>query len=154
MKTLDELKIRFCNDFAELKVSISAIHRHLVNNCHFILKRLEKITAVRNSDSVIALRKAIIEQFQSMEDLDVVKNCVFIDEADFNLHIQRNFGRSFQGKPTKGTIPTRKSVTFTILGAISQAGIIDISVKKPEAVSAKKRKTDGKEIKVDSKFGN
>jgi hypothetical protein len=63
LKTLDELKIRFCNDFAELKVSISAIHRHLVNNCHFTLKRLEKITAVRKSDRVIALRKAIIEQF-------------------------------------------------------------------------------------------
>lgn len=87
---------------------------------------LEKITVARNSDRVVALLKAIIEQLQSMKDLDFAKNCVFTDEADFNLHTLRNFGRSFQGKPAKGTIPTGKGVTFTILYAVSQAGIIDI----------------------------
>lgn len=124
-----------------------------MNNCHFTLKKLEKITAARNSDRVIALRKAIIEQFQSMEDLDFAKNCVFVDEAGFNLHTQRNFGRSLKRKSAKAVIPTGKGVTFTISGAISQAGIIDISVKKPEAVSAKKRKADGKEVKVNGKVG-
>ncbi|KAL1925911.1 hypothetical protein VTP01DRAFT_7250 [Rhizomucor pusillus] len=70
-----------------------------------------------------------------MEDLDFAKNCVFVDEAGFNLHTQRNFGRSLKRKSAKAVIPT------------------DISVKKPEAVSAKKRKADGKEVKVNGKVG-
>ena|ERR1700731_2855322 len=70
-------------------------------------------------------------------------NCVFIDEAGFNLHTQRNYGRSRKGTPAKGTIPTSKGVTITILGVISQAGVIDISLRKPQAVSvSKKRKAN------------
>ena len=70
-------------------------------------------------------------------------NCVFIDEAGFNLHTQRNYGRSRKGTPAKGTIPTSKGVTITILGALSQAGVIDISLRKPQAVSvSKKRKAN------------
>lgn len=88
-----------------------------------------------------------------MKDLDFAKNYVFTDEAGFNLHTLRNFGRSFQGKPAKGTIPTGKGVTFTILYAVSQAGIIDIWVKKTRNSFSEKRKTDGKEIKVNGKFG-
>lgn len=53
--------------------------------------------------------------------MDVFKNCVFIDEAGFNLHTQRNHGRSLKDTPTKSTVPTGKGVTFTILGTISQS---------------------------------
>ena len=57
--------------------------------------------------------------------------------------VHRNYGRSRNGTPAKGTIPTAKGVTITILGAISQAGVIDISLKKPQAVSiSKKRKAN------------
>jgi hypothetical protein len=53
-------------------------------------------------------------------DLDFARNCVFIDEAGFNLHTQRNHGRSRKGAPAKGIVPTEKGITFTLLGAISQ----------------------------------
>src|ERR1700733_11532125 len=40
-----------------------------------------------------------------------------------------------------------KGVTITILGSISDAGVIDISLRKPQAVStSKKRKVDGKAV--------
>jgi transposase len=149
---LDELKLKLCEKFEGLKISISAIHRHLVHKHNITLKKLEKIPAARNSDRVIALRKAIIEQYKSEADMDFSKNCVFIDEAGFNLHTQRNHGRSLKGTPAKSTVLTGKGVTFTILGAISQAGIINIGVKKPESAS-KKRKADGKEIKINGKVG-
>lgn len=72
--------------------------------------------------------------------LEFVKNCVFIDEAGFNLYTQRNHGRSYKGKPAKNIVPTGKDVTFTILGAIPQAGIINVGVKKPESASSKKER--------------
>ena len=52
---------------------------------------------------------------------------MFINEAGFNLHTQRNHGCSRRGTPAKGTIPTAKGVTITILGAISDAGVTDIT---------------------------
>lgn len=150
---LDELKLKLCEKFEGLKISISAIHKHLVHKHNITLKKLDKIPAARNFDRVIALRKAIVEQYKSDADMDFSKNCVFIDEAGFNLHTQRNHGRSLKGTPAKGTVPTGKGVTFTILGAISQAGIINIGVKKPESASSKKRRADGKEVKINGKVG-
>ncbi|CEP19292.1 hypothetical protein [Parasitella parasitica] len=94
---LDELKLKLCEKFEGLKISISAIHRHLVHKHNITLKKLEKIPAVRNSDRVIALRKAIVEQYKRDADKDFSKNCVFIDEAGFNLHTQRSHGRSSKG---------------------------------------------------------
>ena len=84
-----------------------------------------------------------------MQDLDFVLKCVFIDESGFNFHIQRNFGRSLKGTPARATVPTRRGVTVSILGAISEAGVIDISLKKPQtATVVKKRKGTGKVVSV------
>jgi hypothetical protein len=80
---------------------------------------------------------------RSDSELDYGKNCIFIDEVGFNLHTQRKYGRSPRGTPAKGIVPTAKGIAITILGAISQAGAIDISLKKPQAVSiSKKRKSN------------
>jgi hypothetical protein len=101
------------------------------------------LPAARNSDRVLKLRRERIEEWEANPELDYRKNCVFIDEAGFNLHTQRNYGRSRKGTPAKGIVPTAKGITITILGAISQAGVIDISLKKPQAASiSKKRKAN------------
>ncbi|PHZ08446.1 uncharacterized protein RHIMIDRAFT_301831 [Rhizopus microsporus ATCC 52813] len=41
--TLDELKVMVCEEFEGLKIPILAIYRHLVSNCHFILKKSKKL---------------------------------------------------------------------------------------------------------------
>ncbi|KAI8977667.1 hypothetical protein BDF20DRAFT_942795, partial [Mycotypha africana] len=111
-KNTTELKLKLCKKFEGLKISISASHKHLVHKHNITLKKLVKIPAARNSDRVIALRKAIVEQYKSDADMDFSKNCVFIDEAGFNLHTQRNHGRSLKGTPANGTVPTGKGVTI------------------------------------------
>jgi hypothetical protein len=103
------------------------------------LKKLEKWPAARNSDRVVNLRKEKVEDWEATPDLDFCKNSIFNDEAWFNLHTQRNYGRSRKWTPGKGTVPTAKGITITILGAISQAGVIDISLKKPQAVAISRR---------------
>ncbi|KAI8977082.1 hypothetical protein BDF20DRAFT_941300 [Mycotypha africana] len=72
--------------------------------------------------------------------MDFSKNCASIDEAGFTLHTRRNQDPSLKGTPAKSTVPTGKCVTFTILGAISQACIINVGVKTPEPASSKKRR--------------
>jgi len=54
-----------------------------------------------------------------------------------------------KGTPAKGIVPTARGVTIAILSAISEAGVIDISLKKPQAVAmSKKRKVDDKVMNI------
>jgi transposase len=146
---LADIRQKLCETFQGLSITVSALHRHLVQKCMVTLKKLEKLPAARNTDRVIKLRKERVEEWEMIQDLDFTKNCVFIDEAGFNLHTQRNFGRSLKGTPAKGTIPTGRGVTVSILGAISDAGVIDISLKKPQAAAmSKKRKGNGRAVAV------
>ena len=124
---LSDMRRALCEAFADLSISISALHRHLVQKCKLTLKKLEKLPAARNSDRVLRLRRQRVEDWEATPELDYSKNCVFIDDAGFNLHAQRNYGRSRKGTPAKGIVPTAQGITITILGAISQAGVIDIS---------------------------
>jgi transposase len=152
---LSDIGRALCEAFPDLSISISALHRHLVQKCRLTLKKLEKLPAARNSDRVLRLRREKVEEWEATPELDYGKNCIFIDEAGFNLHTQRNYGRSRKGTPAKGIVPTAKGITITILGAISQAGVIDISLKKPQAVSiSKKRKAnDAKAMVVSGRVG-
>jgi hypothetical protein len=112
---LADLKEVLCKEFDGLKISISALQRHLVQKCRITLKKLEKIPAARCSDRVVALHKSKVEQWQQIPDLDFTNNCVFVDEAGFNLHIQRNRGRFEKGQPAKGIVPTGRGVMFRLL---------------------------------------
>ena len=87
-------------------------------------------------------------KWKAIQHLAFTKDCVFIDESGFKLHTQRSVGRSLKGTPARGTIPTGRGVT-SILGAIPEAWIIDISLKKPQAIPmSKKTKGNGKVVIV------
>jgi hypothetical protein len=140
---LDEIKLDLCEHFEGLSISTSTLHRHLVNICSITLKKLEKMPAARVSQKVVDLRYQKFMEWESLSDFDYKKNCVFIDEAGFNLHITRNFGRSLKGTPAKAIVPSDRGISLTIFETISEAGIIDISMKKPEPVSAEKKRKMG-----------
>jgi len=144
---LEDIRQKLCGTFTGLSISVSALHRQLVQKCRLTLKKLEKLPAARNADRVINLRKEKVEEWEAMQDLDFARNCVFIDEWRFNLHIQRNSGRSLKGTPARGTVPTGRDVTVSMLGAISEAGVIDISLKKPQTAKVvKTTKGNGKGV--------
>ncbi|KAG2221198.1 hypothetical protein INT45_000238 [Circinella minor] len=85
---------------------------------------------------------------------DFDDRCVFIDEAGFNLHIRRNFGRSKRGSPARAVIPSQRGVSITILGAICELGVINVSVRKPQAVqSSKKRKRNDGTTVLNARIG-
>ena len=47
---LSDIRYHLCKAFPELTISISALHRQLVQQCKVTLKKLEKLSAARNSD--------------------------------------------------------------------------------------------------------
>ncbi|KAG1356830.1 hypothetical protein G6F63_000219 [Rhizopus arrhizus] len=118
------------------------------------MKKLEKISVARNSEETLKKRKETILQWLADKEMDFENNCVFLDEAGFNLHMTRTRGWSKKGAPAKTTVPASKGTTITILSAISSASVIDISLRKPIMVSgAKKRKVDGKVVTTTAKVG-
>lgn len=66
----------------------------------------------------------------------------------------RTQGWSKKGTPAKTTVPASRGTTVTILGAISSAGVIDISLRKPIMISGtKKRRADGKTVTTTARVG-
>ncbi|KAG1532924.1 hypothetical protein G6F51_012873 [Rhizopus arrhizus] len=141
-------------EFPGLSVSKSSVYRHARNNCALSMKKLEKIVESRNSEETILKRKNTIMQWMADSEFDFEKNCIFLDEAGFNLHMTRTRGWSKKGKPAKAVVPASRGTSITILGAISSQGVIDISLRKPITVAgSKKRKSDGKVIQTTARVG-
>jgi hypothetical protein len=84
--------------------------------------------------------------------MNYLKNCVFVNETDFNTNIRTPIAR-----PSKGTLaivvtPTAGSVTYTILDTVSLLGAINLAARVP-ITPKKKIKVDGvqKRKKTESK---
>lgn len=126
--------------FPGLTITISAIQKHLVKKCALSMKKLEKLPERRNDDLTLEKRRAKILEWENLPGFDYMSNCVFIDEAGFNLHIKRSFGRAPVGKPAKVTVSTQRGVSLTILGAMCEKGIVNLTLRNPSAVVSKKKR--------------
>ena len=123
-----------------INITQSGLQKHLVNKCGLTIKKLEQISEYRNSNETIASRMNWGYSFE-ISGIDYYQ-CVFIDEASFNMHIKRSFGRSKRGKPAKALVSKSRGVNITILGAITGEGVVNLSLRRPQAaVVSKKRKT-------------
>lgn len=129
-------------NFPALSIDISSLHRHLVRHCSLTLKRLNKLLAARNARRTIETRIARINEWRADLEMDYAINCVFVDEAGFNMHLRRNLGRSIKGTPAKQVVPSNRGVSISIIGAICELGIIDLTLRKPTPVT--KKSTKGK----------
>jgi hypothetical protein len=73
-----------------------------------------KSCLLQGKESSTHTAKEKVEERGAMDmELDFAKNGMFIDEAGFNLHKQRSYGRSRKGTPAKGVVPTAKDITST-----------------------------------------
>ncbi|CEG78596.1 hypothetical protein RMATCC62417_13175 [Rhizopus microsporus] len=81
-------------EYPDLEISMTTFYRYIKRYCTLSFKRLEKIPEKRNSEDVRLQRREFVQM--CLEDkqmgFEKKKNCVFLDEAGFNLHITRNRG--------------------------------------------------------------
>jgi hypothetical protein len=64
-------------------------------------------------------------------DLDFDKNCVFIDEAGFNINMRNNWARLTIVTPAVVEVKNTRSPSHTIIGAIHSSSVIHVAMKKP-----------------------
>jgi hypothetical protein len=63
-------------------------------------------------------------------DIDFEKNCVFIDEAGFNINMRSNWARSTIGTPAFVELDKARAPSHTIIGAIHSSSVIHVAMKK------------------------
>ncbi|EIE80337.1 hypothetical protein RO3G_05042 [Rhizopus delemar RA 99-880] len=72
--------------FEGFSISKSGMDKHLKESCSYTVKRITEIPAKRNSPDVIELRFKVVEAWIKDSNISFMQNCIFIDEAGFNLH--------------------------------------------------------------------
>ncbi|KAG2215655.1 hypothetical protein INT45_008403 [Circinella minor] len=151
---LFEARDALYEQFTDISITLSGLHKHLVDKAGLTLKKLDKLPLARVTEKTLDKRAELITRWNNDSEFDFEKRCVFIDEAGFNLHIRRNFGRSKKGTPARAVVPTQRGVSVTILGAICELGVINVSLRKPQAVqSSKKRKRSNGTTVLNGRIG-
>ncbi|KAG1179640.1 hypothetical protein G6F71_000853 [Rhizopus microsporus] len=134
-------------NFADLNVSRSTIYNFMTTECNLSIKQAQFQPVERNSEEKIQQGYDWVQKWQQT-DLDFTTNCVFLDESAFHINLKRGMAWSKKGTPAIVTIPTTKANATSILGAISAAGLINVSLRVPKRIKKRKlgRETDGYSI--------
>ncbi|KAG1371861.1 hypothetical protein G6F61_011554 [Rhizopus arrhizus] len=122
---LDQMVDALSDKFEGFSISKSGVDKHLKESCSYTLKRITKIPAKRNSSDVVELRFRAVEAWIKDSNISFMQNCIFIDEAGFNLYAVGSQGRSKKGEPAK--------VVSSILGVICSLDVVNVRLKVTKA---------------------
>ncbi|KAG1140027.1 hypothetical protein G6F37_000903 [Rhizopus arrhizus] len=125
-------------------INLSSLHKHLVLQASLTFKKLELVVAAITAQSTLELKRERVLERQNDSSMNWNQNCVSIDEADFNMHIRRNFDRSKKGMSVKSVVPSNRGVTVTI-----------IDVQKKTSGTKKRKRYSGKadDVEVNAREG-
>lgn len=130
--------------FEGFSISVSRLNRYLKNNMHISVKRPTFEAEKRNSIENLNTRYQWFMEWKD-SNLDYTKNCVFIDEAGFNINTRNSWARSARGIPAIVQVPKSRSPSHTIIGAIHASSVLHVVLKKPPPKSD--RSSQNKKIK-------
>lgn len=128
--TLQLAQDELCKKFDGLKITPSGLRKHMTDKLALSLKKADPYRAERNSERIIDAGERAVRKWIE-EGVDFLQNCVFMDEAGFNLQMTRSRAWSKKGTPAKVTVPTQKGTNVSIVGCISPFGTINLSKVEP-----------------------
>jgi transposase len=108
-------------------VSLSSVLRAIREGAGFTLKLPRQEPADYNSPERIQHRQAWTQEFLEMGGS--MMEAVYIDEAGFNLHLARRFGRSRRGRRAVQVRPTQRGRNISLVVAIGMEGVIAAQVR-------------------------
>lgn len=138
---VQELTEELCKAFQGLKVSKSAVQRHVAKECRYSLQRLPtQHEPDEDLKKVHRLREAWAKAWVGRES-EFSQQSVFISEATFYLRTRRLRGWTkavidddYDTETMQNSHKRGSSLTF--LGAINAQGFIDVSLRLPKASTA------------------
>ncbi|XP_039666173.1 uncharacterized protein LOC120564968 [Perca fluviatilis] len=104
-------------------VSLSTIDRVLKRNM-ISLKKAYRVPFERNSERLKELRYQYVQRMFQLDSMERPHECIFLDEAGFNLTERRRRGRNIIGQRAIVELPGQRVGNVTICAAISSYGVI------------------------------
>lgn len=127
--------------FENFSLKETSVGNFILNECNLTVKRATLQPLARNSPDNLEKRHSWIKKWAETTDMNYLQNCVFVDEAGFNINMRSSNARSIRGTPAIVETSTTRAITHTILGAITANDIIAIEIREPP--KPKKAKIDG-----------
>ncbi|EEQ40196.1 hypothetical protein CLUG_04324 [Clavispora lusitaniae ATCC 42720] len=140
--TLDSMLESLRLNFSNLEVSATTMHSFATKVCNLSVKRISKWPARSSSEFIKGLRYQWAKEYG--DKLNFSDNCIFIDEAGFNLSTRREYGWSSVGEKAMVNSPIIGGLNISFIGAISSHGCISLKVRHPQGL------VDGKKGKLDT----
>ncbi|KAG1325849.1 hypothetical protein G6F63_011984 [Rhizopus arrhizus] len=107
---------------------------YIQNAVDMLTNNLKQITcwpeAKANVDNIQSRYDWVVKW--SNTDMDFSKNCVFIDEAGFDINLKPSRAWAPRGQMAVTTAPTTKAPSHTILNTIPSVGVINLSIRVPK----------------------
>jgi hypothetical protein len=104
------------NKFASLEIKKSRVHEFMRDDCNLSFKQTTCWPEARaNVDNIQKCYDWVVKW--SNTDMYFSKNCVFIDEAGFDINLKPSRAWAPRGQMARTTTPTTKTYSHTILGA-------------------------------------
>lgn len=118
--TLKTIQTRLLTQF-QVTVSTTTIGNTLQNEL-YTMKNIHKMPINMNSVENKLKRKVFVTAL--LQFIRDGKQCVWMDETNFNLYCRRSKGRAKKGKRAVQTLPVSKGPNIHLIGAISATGVI------------------------------
>lgn len=127
---LEEARLKLCEHFNGLEISIPGLYKHIREKCSISLKQATKYTVERDAPRTLELRFNIVNQWKAA-GVSFSENCIFVDEAGFHSQLMRSRAWSKVGDPAIVKVHTQKGVNISIVGCISSFGTVCFSKVEP-----------------------
>ncbi|KAG1494377.1 hypothetical protein G6F53_012586 [Rhizopus delemar] len=127
--------------FEGLEIKKSRMHEFMRDECNLSMKQTTCWPETRTSKENVQKRYEWVVKWNNT-DMDFSRNCIFIDEAGFDINMRASRAWAPRGQMAVTTTPTTKASSHTILGAISSVGVVNLSIRIPKQ-PPKVRKVQG-----------
>ncbi|KAI8644075.1 hypothetical protein BD408DRAFT_414025 [Parasitella parasitica] len=109
--------------FEGFSLKETAVGNFILHECNLTMKRVTLQPLSRNSPENLEVRYKWTNEWAINSDMNYLENCVFVDEAGFNINMRSPFARSMRGAPAIVETPTTRVITPTVLGAITAKSV-------------------------------
>nr|XP_054605155.1 uncharacterized protein LOC129166557 [Nothobranchius furzeri] len=98
--------------------------RCILTKHHITMKQLYRVPFQRNNARVKELRREYVQRMLAMDGAAQPHECIYIDEAGFNLTKNRRRGRNLIGQRAIVHVPGQRGGNITLCAAISLQGLL------------------------------
>jgi hypothetical protein len=117
-------------EFEGFSLKETAVGNFILHECNLTVKRVTLQPLSRNSPENLEVRYKWTNEWAINSNMNYLENCVFVDEAGFNINMRSPFARSIRGAPAIVETPTTRAITHTVLGAITAKDVIALEAQE------------------------